>query len=118
VHEASDWFHPGTGASLTGPVTNQLWRNLLLAAVCERQATDCESASVCVLSLADDEGAERAVHGVRAVLHDPGERCAWKTFEELAEAFASAGEADWARAFRRRYLDLHVGGASADGGSA
>jgi hypothetical protein len=82
VHETSGWFRDGT-ADLTGKATNQLWRNCLLAAAAEL-AGEYATASVVVVSLADDPGANTAIAGVTAAMTDPN-RCRSVPLERIVE---------------------------------
>ena len=63
---------------------------------------------MCVLALEDDEGARKAVEGVRAEMVDPQARCLSVTLQVLADTVdaASGRGQTWADAFRTRYLDL------------
>lgn len=106
VHEASQWFRTGTIDDVAHRSSNQLWRNMLLAACCEEQY---DRASVVVLALADDPGVSKAIPRVEAALaDDQKDRCRFVPLEDLADAMAiGLGPGpDWAGRFRSRYLDL------------
>lgn len=99
-------FRRGAAHRLQGPGTNQLWRNLLLAAA--TRANDGFGAGhVVVLAGEDDRAADRAVAAARAELVDPDRLLRSLTLERLVEVCLPEWPlADWAAGFRRRYLDL------------
>ena len=103
--EASDWFRPGASDALGGKATNQLWRNVLLAATLSARGTHGGGWSV-VLYLSDDESLLRAKEALAPYLSRP-EKVRWCSYEYLvAVARHHEGLQDWARWFQRRYLDL------------
>ena len=67
--ETSGWFAPGAADRLKGSATNQMWRNVLLAASIERDGT-VDRAHVAILCPAGDAGAAAALDGVQAELVD------------------------------------------------
>jgi hypothetical protein len=65
-----------------------------------------DNAHTAVFSCEGDEGARRAVDGLRAELRDPTFTLA-TTFEDLVEDCTQFTATEyWANEFRRRYLDL------------
>ena len=105
VHKSSGWFRNGTATDLTGKVTNQLWRNCLLAAAVEL-AAEYTTAKVIVVSLADDPGAEWAIAGVATAMTDPA-RCRSVPLEQIVEVSKHIAPLEaWASEFERRYIDL------------
>lgn len=106
VHDASGWFRPGTAANLRPARTNQLWRNLLLAAAIEQEG-EIATTRVAVLALEDDDRARDAVEGVRtALIPEQADRCRFVALEDLAAVVSSEHSPEWAERFRRRYLDV------------
>lgn len=101
------WFHPGTAAIASAPVTNQLWRNLLLA---QESTWDGDyDGCVVVLSAATDRGATRAVEALRSRLKDPDARLAHVLLEDLMDAAAAEPSLrSWAGRFQWRYLALEL----------
>lgn len=103
--ESSGWFNPGAADALAPRLTNQLWRNVLLATTLTQSGNYEEGWSV-VLTLRDDDRAQRA----KAILDQhlsPDARVRWVSYENVvdrADTFPSLAE--WAKWFRRRYLDL------------
>jgi hypothetical protein len=108
MHEHSGWFHPGTGRTLLGPATNQLWRLNLLAAACvHREVMGISSASVVVMCLGDDPDATRALGGISAALRDPEDHCRIVSLESFVAGIREGlgPQEPWADVFATRYLD-------------
>lgn len=111
VTAESGWFVvEGTFDRLKRSKTsNQLWRNMLLAASMEspragKQRVDWAGAAV--LCLATDNGGRKALAELEPLLTEKGkDRLRLVTLEDLV---ATAGQvddlSDWAETFRRRYL--------------
>ncbi|NRQ50412.1 PGN_0703 family putative restriction endonuclease [Aeromicrobium stalagmiti] len=102
------WFvHPESAAdSLKGPKSNQLWRNVLLAAALDSSGQHGRG-SVAVVALDGDSGAETAVELVGSTLADSHiDRLRLVSIETVLAAIdAMAPELSWwATSFRRRYL--------------
>ncbi|MGY0386358.1 PGN_0703 family putative restriction endonuclease [Nocardioides sp. WG-D5] len=109
VTATSGWFADPDMAHevLRGSKSNQLWRNLILAAALE-QRTDRDSAyprgAVAVVALADDPGAASAIRVVREHLVDQN-HLIWTPLETILDAADQLpGLAAWSGAFRLRYL--------------
>jgi hypothetical protein len=106
----SGWFVEGTFEQLSrSKASNQLWRNLLLAASMESDRAGNQRvdwAGIAVLCLATDHGAKKALAEVEPLLTDVGkDRLRLVTLEDLVEqASGIDATADWAETFRRRYL--------------
>ena len=99
-------FKPGAYERLTGPDTNQLWRNALLA-LSLRAKGGYAHGHVLVVACRDDGGAAKALRGLRAELVDPDALVRSLPLEDLIGAFKKRTETkEWAGAFERRYLDL------------
>lgn len=105
VTAASGWFFDPAGAMATlgHRRSNQLWRNVLLAAALEGH--DSRGAGrVAVVALADDPGAAAAVAAVGAALEGQ-DRLRSVSMEAIVDAAArQPALAPWASDFRRRYL--------------
>lgn len=101
----SGWFQdPETAPSvLKGSKSNQLWRNLMLAASLELAGTHGQG-SVAVVALQDDPGATKAIKILREHLSDQS-RLVWAPIEALLDAADGVPElAEWSLAFRLRYV--------------
>lgn len=91
---------------LAGSVTNQLWRNVLLAAA-TRETGGYQLGHAVVIAGQDDPTAGRAVAAVGAELDQPDALLRWVSLERLVEhCQLQPSLAGWAAEFRRRYLDL------------
>jgi hypothetical protein len=87
-------------------VTNQLWRNALLAAA-TRETGGYQLGHAVVIAGQDDHTAQRAVVAVSAELDQPDALLRWVSLEPLVEhCQLPPSLAGWAAEFRRRYLDL------------
>jgi hypothetical protein len=103
--ESSGWFAAGAADALAPKLTNQLWRNVLLATTLLQSGNYEEGWSV-VLTLGDDDRAQRAKDILDQNLSTKA-RVRWSSYEELAGAAADIPPlANWAEWFRQRYLDL------------
>jgi len=99
-------FRPGAASRLVSSKTNQLWRNVLLA-LSLRQAEGYDEGCVVVVSLADDQGARKAIAGLRQELLNPDDSLRSVSLEDLISACETeATLAEWAGEFNRRYLNL------------
>ncbi len=107
VTTESGWFVADDGAidRLQRSASNQLWRNVMLAAAHEMAGSG--RGSVAVVALDGDSGAAKAVAAVSAELtEDHADRLPSVTLESIMAA-AKAGTpelAGWADRFERRYL--------------
>lgn len=104
VTRDSNWFVQPESAPrvLKGNKSNQLWRNVMLAASMELAGTHGHG-SVAVVALEDDPGATKAISILREHLTDQS-RLVWTPIERLLDAADDVPElADWSRAFRLRY---------------
>lgn len=109
VTASCGWFaDPITGDGvLKGRKSNQLWRNLMLAAALEDYGSSGVGA-VAVVALGDDPGAAAAVDVLRGVLTDQS-RLLWVPLEAVVTAADSVSELEaWSSAFRLRYLPSHL----------
>lgn len=103
-------FRDGAADRLKDAATNQLWRNALLA-IAHRKQAGYRHGHVAVLAVEGDKVAQRAVDGLRAELVRPEELLRAATLDRLVQlAAGDPALADWAAAFRRRYLDLSAVG--------
>lgn len=105
VMMASGWFHDPANASATlrSKKSNQLWRNLLLAASLEAEGS-CGTGRVAVVALADDPGAATAIEVIQPTLTDAS-RLQWVPIETLVDAARQQESlAGWADDFQRRYV--------------
>lgn len=105
VTMGSGWFEdPENAASvLKGSTSNQLWRNIMLAAALEMAGSHGQG-SVAVVALEDDPGATKAIKILREHLADQT-RLVWAPIEELLAAAADIPDlAGWSLAFRLRYV--------------
>lgn len=105
VSANSGWFVDGENAPsvLKGSKSNQLWRNLMLAASVELSGGNGHG-SVAVVALEDDPGATKAITILRDHLVDQ-DRLVWAPIEGLLDAADSIPElAEWSLAFRLRYV--------------
>jgi hypothetical protein len=89
--------------------SNQLWRNMLLAASLELPRAGksrVDWAGVAVLCLATDNGAKKAQAELEPLLTDKGkDRLRIVTLEDLVAKAAEIDDvSEWAEQFRRRYL--------------
>jgi hypothetical protein len=99
-------FHRDAADRLARPVTNQLWRNALLAAA-TRETGGYQLGHAVVIAGQDDHTAQRAVAAVSAELDQPDALLRWVSLERLIEhCQLQPSLAGWAAEFRRRYLDL------------
>ena len=97
-------FKPGAYARLTGPKTNQLWRNALLA-LSLRTKEGYAQGHVLVVACREDAGAVKALGGLRAELADPESLLRAVALEHLISAFSERTDTkQWATAFEGRYL--------------
>ena len=104
VTRDSKWFEDADTAPvvLKRSKSNQLWRNLMLAASMELAGTHGHG-SVAVVALEDDPGATTAIKILREHLTDQT-RLIWTPIEQLLDAADGVPElAEWSRAFRLRY---------------
>jgi len=105
VHESCDWFSSDCDVLLR-KATNQLFRTMLLAAAADADA-GFDEVRVAVLSLTEDQKAERVVKEVRASLKDPN-RLVHLTYESLRDLAAASEDqeiVEWSEKFGERYLD-------------
>lgn len=105
VTEMSGWFKDGQAAPsvLRGRKSNQLWRNLMLAASLEL-AGGHGHGSVAVVALEDDPGATKAISILREHLAAQN-RLVWAPINALLDAADGIAElAEWSLAFRLRYV--------------
>ena len=99
-------FVPGAADVLKGRVTNQLWRNAMLAVSLKRDQKFDEG-HVAVVACLKDRSFHRAVRTFRGQLTDPPSLLRVASYEEIIDNAAGvAALRTWAEAFRRRYLDL------------
>jgi hypothetical protein len=101
------WFNDPAAAcaTLRTSSTNQLWRNLLLAAGLEIGGMG--EGSVVVVCAADDPAARTAVMAVGGTLREADRRIHMVTLEDLIAAASQVGgrTASWGERFAERYLD-------------
>ena len=105
VTRESGWFtNPEEALSaLRHRRSNQLWRNVLLAAALERKGVR-GTGWVAVVALANDRGAEAAAGAVAAALKEAN-RLKVVSLESIVEAAAQRPSLEaWSNEFRRRYL--------------
>ena len=105
ITTTSGWFEDPLAArnALRGSASNQLWRNVMLAAAVE-QSTPYGRGSVAVVAIDDDAKAASAIGALRECLTDQS-RLVWAPLEAIvAAADAMPGLAAWSSAFRLRYL--------------
>lgn len=105
VTKDSGWFEdPATAPSvLKRSKSNQLWRNMILAASLESVGAHGRG-SVAVVALEDDPGATKAVKILREHLTDQT-RLVWAPIEALLNAADGVPElAEWSLVFRLRYV--------------
>lgn len=109
ITATSGWFiAPDSGERLARKATNQLWRNVMLAAALEQDGR-AGTGAVAVVGTSDDTHAESAVAGVRSELSNPEEHLRLVTLEQVVAAARATGDPDiraWADRFERRYVDL------------
>ena len=102
----SSGFWPGAADRLKGRRTNQLWRNALLA-LGLREGPDFDEGYVVVVHCEGDPGLSNPLAAFRAEMASPDSLLRVATYEGLIECLErDAKVTQWARAFRRRYLDL------------
>ena len=103
----SDWFVDGADVELLKSAkSNQLWRNVILAAALDREGSRGQG-HVAVVALDDDAGASAALDIVRPQMAPShADRLMSRTFSEILSAVEElAPELSWwAVNFRRRYL--------------
>ena len=100
-------FRPGAAEQLADPLTNQLWRNAMLAL--EHQKSGFGEALSVVLHADGDEDIGEAIDTFRDQREPPETLLRVVTYERLIAAIEAEAEpdvADWCRRFRKRYLDL------------
>lgn len=104
VTRTSGWFSDPEQAivELKGCKSNQLWRNVLLAASVETRG-EHGAGSVAVVALEDDSGAAAAMEIVTAAL-EPGKLQFVSIESILNAADALPALAGWSAAFRQRYV--------------
>ena len=105
VTRGSGWFANPEKAlvDLKGPKSNQLWRNVMLAAAVEAQGGH-GTGWVAVVALADDPGAESAMRAVGSALTDSN-RLKFVALESILDyAAAQQSLRDWSADFRQRYV--------------
>jgi hypothetical protein len=101
----SGWFKTGASEILKASESNQLWRNVMLAAA--HEADGRGRGSVAVVALEDDTGAAKAMEAVSGQLTDVGgERLRSVSLQSIVEAAAGQGGSldGWADRFNCRYL--------------
>lgn len=106
------WFDDPVEAPerLKASKSNQLWRNLLLAASVELAGLNGRG-SVAVVALAADKGAAKAMEAVRSELAPAGlERLRSVSLERMVDHARQSDEQlrTWANRFDRRYLDVEA----------
>lgn len=104
VTRESGWFsHPEQAiVELNGRKSNQLWRNVLLAASVEMRG-EHGAGSVAVVALADDNGAAAAMEIVAPAL-EPG-KLRFVSIESMLDAADELPAlAGWSASFRQRYV--------------
>lgn len=104
------WFADPDGAAerLKHRESNQLWRDVLLAAALDNEGTYGRG-SIAVVSLAGDPGADTAVEAVAAELHHGAAvRLIDVSLETIVDSvpWVAPDLQGWAHRFTRRYLDL------------
>lgn len=110
VARGCGWFADPDQAiqRLTAKGSNQLWRNLLLAAALDAEGSRGRGA-VSVVCLADDPGAQRAMDAVTAELAPTAsDRLQVVSLESIVDSVAGVAPelTGWAGRFRSRYLDV------------
>jgi len=111
TNDPGGWFVTGCETKAADPVTNQLWRNTMLAQLTEQTEPDIGTGRVIVLTAAGDAHAEAAVAGLRDHLRAPDARLAHVLLEDLIAAASEEPDLrDWASRFYDRYLDLTAAG--------
>lgn len=101
----SGWFvAPETApSSLKQSKSNQLWRNLMLAAAMDLDGGHGQG-SVAVVALEDDPGAKKAISLLRTHLTNQ-DRLVWAPLETLLDVADRVPDlAEWSLAFRLRYV--------------
>jgi hypothetical protein len=99
------WFMTGTSQAASGPATNQLWRNAMLAQLTDKHYPGYGQGHVVVLTAKDDKHAQKAVTDLEAMLHAPHQRLRHVTLEQLVAAAEKEPDlAGWARLFAARYI--------------
>lgn len=104
VTETSGWFPNRDAASrLAGRSSNQLWRNLMLAASLEMEG-QFGTGRVAVVALADDPGAKKAIEIIGPELSAPG-HLLWVPLESIVDRASQLRSlSTWAQEFGQRYL--------------
>lgn len=106
VTRTSRWFNDPDNAAgvLKGKKSNQLWRNLMLAASVELGASFAGQGAVAVVALQDDQGAAQAISILGEHLAQPS-RLVWAPIESILDAADAIPDlAEWSFAFRQRYV--------------
>ncbi len=108
VMHHSGWFHdPDAGVQLRARASDQLWRNVMLAAKLDHVGSRGRG-SVTVVALGDDKGAEKAVEIVGGALSDShADRLRSVSIEQILETTEELAPdlGWWATSFRRRYVE-------------
>ena len=112
VTAACGWFEDPTAAPdrLKVSKSNQLWRNVILAASVELAGVHGRG-SVAVVALGGDPGAANASAAVAAELSSAAsERLRSVSLEQIVDAGRGSDEGlrAWANRFHRRYLDVEA----------
>lgn len=112
VTAACGWFQDPSSAPdrLMGSKSNQLWRNVMLAASVELAGVGGRG-SVAVVALEGDAGAANACAAVGAELSATGsQRLRSVSLEQIVDAARTSDEGlrAWADRFNRRYLDAEA----------
>ena len=79
-----------------------------MLAISLRRADQYHAGHVLVLACEGDDGADKAIAGVREKLLRPEDELKATTLEKLIGALDQGETAPFAQAFRKRYLDLSV----------
>jgi hypothetical protein len=102
-------FRAGAADVLNGKLTNQLWRNAMLA-VAHREANDFGVGHVAVVYSDGDSGLDKAITAFRDQLDDEESLLRAATYQRLMEYLEPITEFQgWVASFRRRYLNLVAG---------
>lgn len=110
VTQNSGWFRDPEAAfsDLKGSKSNQLWRNVMLAAKFDAHGSNGRG-SVAVVALQKDSGAEIAFDSVSGALSDSHkDRLKSVSIEAILDKVngVAPGLSWWATSFRRRYVDF------------
>lgn len=104
--EECGWFLSGAAGRLANGPTNQMWRNMLLAAQQERLGA-CDHAHVAAVGLAEDPQLWAVVEAVRDELAPPyRDRLVALPWEGLVAQLEASSMGSFAALFVERYLDL------------